>query len=71
VIASEFLQKPAGTDLVVCKALELSHHPRHERQIDVTQQWVRRRGSVPPVVIDPTPEERVEARAISTNDSCV
>jgi transposase len=54
VIASEFLEKLARADLVVCKAFELSHRPRHERQIDVTQQWVQRRGSESPVVIEPS-----------------
>jgi hypothetical protein len=60
VIAGEFLQKLARTDLVVDKAFELPHRPRHKRLIDVSQQWVQRRRSVSSVVLDPASEERID-----------
>src|ERR1700730_10717978 len=42
------------------KALEISHWPGQERLIDVPKQGAQRRGSIPPVVLDPAPQERIE-----------
>jgi hypothetical protein len=42
------------------KALELLHRPGYERLIDVSQQGVQRRWGVSPVVLDPSPQERIE-----------
>jgi hypothetical protein len=54
------LEKLARPDLMVFKALELSHHPGYERLIDVPQQRVQCRWGIPPVVLDPTPQEWIE-----------
>jgi len=54
------LEKLARPDLMVFKALELSHRPGYERPVDVPQQGVQRRGGVSSVVLDPTPQEWIE-----------
>ena len=54
------LEKLARPDLMVFKALELSHRPGYERLIDVPQQGVQRRWGISSVVLDPTPKERIE-----------
>src|SRR5215831_11106174 len=59
-LRSEPLQKLARTDLMVFKALELTHRPRHERLIDVAQQGIQLRGSIAPIVRNPPPKERIE-----------
>jgi hypothetical protein len=46
-------QKPARTHLVADKAFELPHRPRHERQIDVSQQSSRAEESHPHPLLDP------------------
>ena len=60
MLASKLDQKLTRTHLVTDKAFELPHRPCHQRQIDVTQQWVQRRRSASPVVFDPPPKERIE-----------
>jgi hypothetical protein len=42
------------------KALELVHRPGHECLIDMSQQGIEGRWGVSPVVLDPTPQERIE-----------
>jgi hypothetical protein len=54
------LEKLARPDLMVFKALELSHRPGYERPVDVPQQGVQRRWGVSSVVLDPTPQEWIE-----------
>jgi hypothetical protein len=42
------LQEMARLDFVVSKALELTHHPRYERLIDVSEHRVQRGGALRP-----------------------
>ena len=45
----EPLKELARLDFVVFEALELTHRPRHERLIDVSQQGIQRRGGITPL----------------------
>jgi len=53
------LEELTRLDFVVFKALELTHRPRHERLIDVSQQRIQRRGGIAPIVRNPPPEEGI------------
>src|SRR5215471_19485249 len=54
------LQELTRTDLMVFKALELTHRPRHEHLIDISQQGIQRRGSIAPIVRNPSAKKRIE-----------
>ena len=60
ILLGESFKKPARSDLMDFKALELPHGPGHERLIDVPKHRIQRRWCESPIVRDPPPKERIE-----------
>lgn len=61
--SSHSLERKASFGLTTHITLELPHHPRFDRQIDVSHNWSQRRWSVSPVVFNvfnPTQKEWIE-----------
>jgi hypothetical protein len=65
------LEELTRSDFVTLEALEFTHHPCHERLIDVSQQGIQRRGDIVPIVRNPPPKERLSCLAMSCRESCV
>ena len=59
-LVSQLLEEKRGPCFVCSETLELPLGPRHERQVDVSQQWVERRRRISSVVPNPSPQERIE-----------
>jgi hypothetical protein len=59
-LVSQLLEEKRGPGLVCSETLELPLDPRHERQVDVSQQRVERRRRISSVIPNPSPQERIE-----------
>jgi hypothetical protein len=57
---SQSLEEVTRSNLVVFKALELTHYPGQESLIDVPEEGIQSRRGIAPVVFDPPPKKRVE-----------
>jgi hypothetical protein len=57
---NEPLKEKARSGLVFLEASELPHGPCDERLIDVSKHGIQCRPYEPPVILDPTPKNRIE-----------